>query len=316
MNATVGQTIVNKARRLTIRVLAAATVILITAGGALAGDPGSTSLNFLKVGIGARPAAMGSAFSALSDDATACFWNPAGLVDARAGELFFTHHRWIADIAQSAAGYTFDIDRVRLGVSMNYFDVGEIDRAYENSAEPVGVFYADDLALGLSAGYLLNETIATGATVRFVRESLDSEVATAVLFDIGIKARTMIPNLTASLAVRNLGTQLKYEKVGYDAPRLVSLGAAYRKGLPWRDNSLTVSAEIESPNDNETRLALGGEYNWRNMIYGRAGYRTGLEYEDVSFGLGVCYLKLNFDYAYVPYSDLGNSHRFSFIYAF
>ena len=42
--------------------------LLWTAAGALAGDVGSTSLNFLKVGVGARPAAMGSAFSALSDD--------------------------------------------------------------------------------------------------------------------------------------------------------------------------------------------------------------------------------------------------------
>lgn len=74
--------------------------------------------------------------------------------------------------------------------------------------------------------------------------------------------------------------------------------------------------EIEAPNDNETRLAVGGEYNWRNFLYGRAGYRTGLEYEDVSFGLGVNYLELIFDYAYVPYSDLGSSHRFSFIHAF
>ena len=74
--------------------------------------------------------------------------------------------------------------------------------------------------------------------------------------------------------------------------------------------------EIEAPNDNDTRLAVGGEYNWRNFLYGRAGYRTGLHYEDVSFGMGVNYLELLFDYAFVPYSDLGSSHRFSFIYAF
>jgi hypothetical protein len=74
--------------------------------------------------------------------------------------------------------------------------------------------------------------------------------------------------------------------------------------------------DIEAPNDNDTRMAFGGEYNWRNMLYGRAGYRTGLEYEDASFGIGVNYMKLNFDYAYVPHSDLGNSHRFSFLYAF
>ena len=291
-------------------------VSMICAGPLRAGEVGSTSLNFLKVGVGARPAAMGSAFSALSNDATACFWNPAGLVDARSGELFFSHHRWIDDISQSAASYTFDIERFRLGVSMNYFGMGELDRRSVNSVEPEGTFSPYDLALGISAAYKVKETIAAGITARFVRESIDSETASAALFDIGIKAQTMIPNLTTSISVRNLGGQLKYESSAFDAPRIVSLGAAYRKGLPWQDQSVTVVVEIEAPNDNETRLAVGGEYNWRNFLYGRAGYRTGLEYEDVSFGLGVNYLELIFDYAYVPYSDLGSSHRFSFIHAF
>ncbi|MBW7997712.1 MAG: PorV/PorQ family protein [Candidatus Glassbacteria bacterium] len=290
--------------------------LLFAAGNLAAGEVGSTSLNFLKVGVGARPAGMGGAFGALSDDATACFWNPAGLTDSRAGELFFTHHRWIEDISQSAASYTFDVQRVRLGVSMNYFGMGELERRSVNSVEPEGTFSPFDLALGLSAAYRVKDNISAGVTARFVHESLDSETASAMLFDIGIKARTMIPNLTASFVVRNLGTKLKYESVAYDAPRLVSIGAAYRKSLPWRDNSVTVAFEIESPNDNETRLALGGEYNWRNFLLGRAGYRTGLEYEDFSFGMGVNYLQLMFDYAFVPYSDLGNSHRFSFIYAF
>ncbi len=291
-------------------------LLMVFAGRLTAGEVGSTSLNFLKVGVGARPAAMGSAFSALSDDATASFWNPAGLVDARAGELFFTYNSWIEDISQSAASYTFDVDRVRLGVSMNYFGMGELERRSVNSVEPEGTFSPYDLALGISAAYRVKENVAAGVTARFVRESLDSESASAVLFDIGIKAQTIIPNLTASIAVRNLGTKLKYESIAYDAPRLVSLGAAYRKGLPWRDHSLTVALEIEAPNDNETRLAVGGEYNWRNFLFGRAGYRTGLVNENVSFGMGVNYLELMFDYAYVPYADLGGSHRFSFIYAF
>ncbi len=309
--------ITNKNKRcITLATLLLTLLSVVSAGSLTAGEVGSTSLNFLKVGMGARPAAMGSAFSALSDDATACFWNPAGLVDARSGELFFTHHRWIDDISQSAASYTFDVKRFRLGVSMNYFGMGELDRRSVNSVEPEGTFSPHDLALGVSAAYQVKENIAAGVTARFVRESIDSESASAAIFDIGIKAKTMIPNLTASFAVRNLGTQLKFDREAFDAPRIVSLGAAYRKGLPWRDHSLTVALEIEAPNDNETRLAVGGEYNWRNFLFGRAGYRTGLEYEDVSFGLGINYLELIFDYAYVPYSDLGSSHRFSFIHAF
>ena len=279
-------------------------------------ETGTTSLNFLKVGVGARAVAMGEAFSALSDDASACFWNPAGLSDVQPLEVFFMHNRWIADISQSAASVTFDLPRVRMGVSMNYFNMGELERRTENSVQPEGVFTPFDLALGVSAAYQVNEDISAGVTARFLHESLDSETARAALFDIGIKSRTMIPGLTAALVVRNLGTEIKYVTEGYEAPLLVTLGAAYRKTLPWSGNSLLISAEIVSPNDNDTRIALGAEYGYKEFLFGRAGYRSGLENEDISFGFGVNYLKLRFDYGFVPYSDLGNSHRFSFIYGF
>ena len=38
---------------------------------------GTTAAQFLKIGIGARALAMGGAYSAVSDDATALYWNPA-----------------------------------------------------------------------------------------------------------------------------------------------------------------------------------------------------------------------------------------------
>ncbi|GAI98447.1 unnamed protein product, partial [marine sediment metagenome] len=42
-------------------------------------DPGATGYTFVKLGIGVRPVAMGNAFTALSDDANAVFWNPSRL---------------------------------------------------------------------------------------------------------------------------------------------------------------------------------------------------------------------------------------------
>ncbi|MGB7055958.1 MAG: hypothetical protein WBE28_11630, partial [bacterium] len=42
-------------------------------------DPGATGYTFVKLGVGVRPVAMGNAFTAISDDGNAVFWNPAGL---------------------------------------------------------------------------------------------------------------------------------------------------------------------------------------------------------------------------------------------
>ena len=37
---------------------------------------GTTAAQFLKIGIGARALALGGAYSAIADDASALYWNP------------------------------------------------------------------------------------------------------------------------------------------------------------------------------------------------------------------------------------------------
>ena len=277
---------------------------------------GTTSLQFLKVGVGARAAAMGGAFNAVSDDASAVFWNPAGLAETEGMEAFFMHNRYFEDIAQSSASLIFGVDRFRFGASFSYFSMGELERRSGNTPLPDGTFSPFDMSIGLSAAYQVTEMIAAGVTGRFVHEDIDTESARAVLFDIGAKTRTAIPGLVASFTIRNVGTKLKYQSDAYSAPRTVNLGASYSSMLPWEGQAIVASAEIIVPNDNDTRLAVGAEYGYNDFIFGRLGYTSGLDYGDMTYGMGIRYLGLRVDYAFVPYSDLGDSHRFSLNYIF
>src|SRR5258708_37140292 len=59
---------------------------------------GSTSTNFQKIGMGARAVGMGEAFSSVSDDATAVFWNPAGLILAKGTQFNLTHAEWLQGV--------------------------------------------------------------------------------------------------------------------------------------------------------------------------------------------------------------------------
>ena len=74
-------------RRFTMWFLAAA------AGVALAGTASATKYagEFMKIPIGARAIGMGSAFSAVADDATAPYWNPAGMVFLPYREVMVQH---------------------------------------------------------------------------------------------------------------------------------------------------------------------------------------------------------------------------------
>jgi hypothetical protein len=56
---------------------------------------GENGAAFLKIGAGARPAALGDAFTAVADDANAAVWNPAGLARLPRPEIVGTHTQWL-----------------------------------------------------------------------------------------------------------------------------------------------------------------------------------------------------------------------------
>ena len=62
-------------------------------------DAGYSSANFLKIGMGARAAAMADSFTAVADDATAIYWNPAGLALVNGTSLSTTHGQWLQGVS-------------------------------------------------------------------------------------------------------------------------------------------------------------------------------------------------------------------------
>jgi hypothetical protein len=71
---------------------------------------GTAGAQFLKIGVGARAVGMGETFVAVADDASAIWWNPAGVARITAdGESHLTlnHSTWPADISHEFFGYAF-----------------------------------------------------------------------------------------------------------------------------------------------------------------------------------------------------------------
>ncbi|MBN1326787.1 MAG: UPF0164 family protein, partial [Candidatus Cloacimonetes bacterium] len=59
---------------------------------------GTAGLQFLKLGIDARAIGMGEAYTAVTDDISSVYWNPAGLALKPYTQVLLSHTEWVADI--------------------------------------------------------------------------------------------------------------------------------------------------------------------------------------------------------------------------
>ena len=95
---------------------------------------------------------------------------------------------------------------------------------------------------------------------------------------------------------------------------MMRLGASIRP-LP---QPLLLSTDLLIPRDHQLGVALGGEYVkplWNGASASlRTGYRSDSDvsgFKGVSTGAGLDMGRVSFDFAWVPFGDLGNSYRYS-----
>ncbi len=123
---------------------------ILLVGSAIASYDGGVVSPILSYNLGARGYAMGGAFTALADDTTASFWNPAGLVDIHRQEVSGYFETLFAGATFMFAGYTYPI--WNLGVasaSIMYMGSGDIQQITEN-LEALPNFKAYQFVLNLS----------------------------------------------------------------------------------------------------------------------------------------------------------------------
>lgn len=291
--------------------LAIALLLLAVAPGSARAEAGETGFAFLKLGVGARPMGMGSAYVALADDPTAIYWNPAGLARATRVEVTAMHNEWIQSFRQEFAAMRAPLWRGGVGLGFSGFYTDELEKRDE-SGTLIGHFGFNDVAATGAYGVLATPELSAGVAVRYVREMIDEEDATATALDFGALYRLADTGVTFGAALHNVGSKASFISEEFPLPRTWRVGAAYARDLTAADGRAILSAELRQTRSEDSRFHLGGEFEYRERVALRAGWKTGYDDEDFSFGLGVKRGRVGFDYALVPLSsDLGTTHFFS-----
>jgi long-subunit fatty acid transport protein len=291
----------------------AALLILVTASSATAGEPGTAGFMFLRLGNGARASGMGEAFTAVADDATSIYWNPAGMAGVEEVELNLTHNEWLMDIRFEQATVVNEMWGGAAGLSFTGLYYGSMDRYGEYpSLTPDGTFSPYDMALSLGYARDIIPNVAVGGAVKIIYSKIDFESATGYALDLGVTHKSKIEGLSLAASLLNLGPQAKFVEEKFYPPFQIRVGGAYEIMNESLRGGLTLAADAVFPNDNNAKAHFGVEYAYRKLLMLRFGYKSGYDVQGATMGLGVSWKSLVFDYAYMPIDlGLGDSHRFS-----
>jgi len=312
---------------------------------------GTTSGQFLKIGLGARATAMGDASVAVVNDANAMYWNPAGLAHISKSEVTFQHIDWLADI-----NYDFIAMGIPLGAVGNFglfaMSMGFPDDKVRTVFEPEGTgefFGASNVALGVSYARFLTDRFSVGFNAKFIQERIWSMTASAIALDVGTFFRSKYRDLKIAVCLSNFGTKMQFagranllfvdpdvtiegnndriraglEMDKWDLPLQFRVGFSFDP-IHTRYSRLTVAADAVHPADNKEYINSGMEYSFNEMFFLRGGFRGwGMDQAEggLTFGGGFKYrlpgnVTLKLDYAYADYNRLGSIHRYALAVVF
>lgn len=313
------------------------------------GKTGTVGMQFLKLGIDARAIGMGEAYTAVTDDISSLFWNPAGLAPSYQNQAFVSHTNWPASIMHDFGAATFTNGVRTVGVYGSVLHMDDIDITDEETFGPTGeTFTNSSVALGVSVAQQFTNKFSAGAGVKYLRENLYEYAINSYSVDLGSMYNTGWHNIKIGMTLRNFGPDIRYRvdddedgandedpfdlfdndgdgTIDEDGPELDSkIPLSFSLGISGdikrtEETYWIASLQLDNVIDRKETWNMGTEYKMGNLFL-RAGYQ--LNYDTNGFSAGVGYQVptsigiFNIDYAYTDMGYLAESlltsaHRLS-----
>jgi len=286
-------------------------------------DPnaGTTGFEFLRITPTAREAAMGGASigSALSPMG---FWfSPAHALSAPSPRAHVGYINYVAGIHTGSAAYGQPVGTDKgVGFGIVYLNSGSMKRTDEHGDE-FGTFGVSYVNLNLSGAMRLGDALAVGVGLQGLYGSIDTFFGLGLAGNVGATYQLPVDGLTAGLAVRNVGYQLKAFQAEGD-PLPIDFGI----GLGYQPNPLlNLALDVRKPIDNRVNVRAGIEGWVADLLAVRVGYSTdGVDLRSgggsdilagLTTGLGFRWHGYQLDYCFIPMVELGVAHRLSLAFS-
>ena len=282
------------------------------------GDP-------LLLGAGARALGMGSAFVAVSDDATAVYWNPAGLVrvgrreaQAQHAEQFggtVNHDVLTLAVPSSVGGLGVGLLRLGVdGISLTALEDPSMPPGPENRPVVSAQVGTSDYTLYLAYGRAIRPGFSAGISLKLIWRNLHAGNGFGYGMDLGTLYAPSA-HLSFAAVVRNATrTRIAFDSGAADhIPPSLLVGAAYTHDIARTTGRLTWSISLhaggqKSESEDTEGIQAGAEYVFRD----RLAFRVGSENGHFTAGAGVRFRgRFGLDLAFLENGQLDNSYRIS-----
>lgn len=292
-------------------------------GTVLAAEPPSTGTGVVaREGIGGKAIALGGAFSALADDATAGYFNPAGLgllTGLHLGGMY--EKKFAPGSSFQYVSATVQLPSIGLGSGITLVRRSDTGIPYDG-----GIFDASDSLVLLSAGYDLRKILslkethgfALGTNLKiYASKGLEERRALGVGFDLAALFRMGFELWSLRLSyvsLDTLGSTIKWHgtlsEISEEVAWLHKLGVA----IDFKEWNLSLASDLDISfaESDLNRFHLGAEY-----VLGGFSFRAGLNNKTPSLGLGVNILSgITIDLAVVFHGSIGQSYILSSEFSF
>jgi hypothetical protein len=291
-----------------ISVLSVFLILMISCPAAVAetGDGGHAGV-FLRLGFGARAMGMGGAFVAVADDATAGFFNPAGLVQIKQRIFGAFYRKMTLDRKLSYVVYNQPIrDEATIALAWINAGVGDV-MGRDSDGHPTEEISNYQNAVHLFLGRRILDQLSVGLGIGYIQYNLANVDAYGIGFGVSVMGRPM-PKLRLGASLEELGMRYSWASGEY-WQQFGLLGSSVKEDFPFNarvgtsylllEDRVLISAELEKNEKQKGRIHLGAEGWALENVAGRIGYDRG----SLTLGLGlrqeIQTAILGFDYAFI-----------------